>query len=144
MTCENMLTASALTSDLAPSVHSSCKDAKITINGVTGPTKETGIILKSFLLLISSYIHGCIIQDKLRMCNWKDITINELLVVSNFLRSSVSQRNPLPNHITVVTCSYICLFLLGPVHYSGLNSLQNSCNGQLPKTHTRMCRSCVK
>jgi hypothetical protein len=51
-----MLTVSALTSVLAQSVHSSRKNAKIPLNGVTGPTKEIGIVLKSFLLSISSYI----------------------------------------------------------------------------------------
>jgi hypothetical protein len=65
MTFEKMFTVSALTSVLELSVHSSCKDAKIPLNGVTGPTKETGIVLKSFLLSISSYIHGCNIQHKL-------------------------------------------------------------------------------
>jgi len=39
-----MLTVSALTSVLVLSVHSSSKDAKIPFNGVTGPTKETGIV----------------------------------------------------------------------------------------------------
>jgi hypothetical protein len=39
------------TTVLVLSVHSSCKDAKIPLNGVNGSTKETGIALKSFLLL---------------------------------------------------------------------------------------------
>jgi len=60
-----MLTVSAPNSVLALSVHSSCKDAKIPLNGVTGPTKGTGIVLKSSLLSISYYIHGCNIQHKL-------------------------------------------------------------------------------
>jgi len=39
-----MLTVSAVTSVVVLSVHSSCKDAKIPFNGVTGPNKETGIV----------------------------------------------------------------------------------------------------
>jgi len=39
-----MLTVSAVTSVMSLSVHSSCKDAKIPFNGVTGPNKETGIV----------------------------------------------------------------------------------------------------
>jgi len=43
-----MLTVSAVTSVMSLSVHSSCKDAKIPFNGVTGTNKETGFVLKSF------------------------------------------------------------------------------------------------
>ena len=134
---------SALTSVLVLSVHSS-KDAKIPHNGATGPTKETAIVLKSVLLLMLSYIHGCNMQHKLWMYKWTDIAIYELYVISNFLCSWVSQRNAVSNHITVVTCSYNCLLLSRPVYYSVLTSLQNSCNGQWPKTHIRTCHSCVK